>query len=148
LTVENFTPYSALAGGIMIGLGAALVLGLMGRIAGISGILNAVMEQRGSNAHKEREWRVLFLIGLPLGAFVAALSNPEVFAFDNQVPAWALVAGGLLVGYGTRMGSGCTSGHGVCGVGRFSKRSVVATVVFVGTGMLTVFVMRLAGVTF
>ena len=128
----------------MIGLGSALVLGLMGRIAGVSGILNGVMEQRG----EERAWRLMFLIGLPLGAFVAALSNPQVFAFENEVPLWALVTGGLLVGYGTRIGSGCTSGHGVCGVSRFSKRSLVATVAFAGAGMLTVFVMRLAGVTF
>ncbi|TDJ35731.1 MAG: YeeE/YedE family protein, partial [Gammaproteobacteria bacterium] len=88
----------------MIGLAAALVLGLMGRIAGVSGILSGAMEKRG----EEREWRLLFLIGLPLGAFVAALGNPQIFAFDNHVPLWALVTGGVLVGYGTRMGSGCT----------------------------------------
>lgn len=134
---NHFTPWSALAGGALIGLAAALFLLLNGRIAGISGVLGGLLRPvRGDIA-----WRVAFVLGLvgaPLvyGLF-AVLPIPQIDAGNA-----ALVAAGLLVGVGTRYGSGCTSGHGVCGVSRLSPRSLVATACFMGAGFATVFVIR------
>jgi len=133
----EFTPISALIGGAMIGLAAVLLLALIGRIAGISGILNGAIEQ-----HDGRAWRWSFLLGLMAGAALW-------FALGNAVPPprtgfplpWLLTAG-LLVGFGTRLGSGCTSGHGICGLARLSKRSLAAVVAFMGAGIVTVFVLR------
>lgn len=133
----NFTPWSALAGGALIGLAAALFLLLNGRIAGISGVLGGLLKPlKGDIA-----WRVAFVLGLvgaPLvyGLF-AALPVPEI---DAGIAA--LIAAGLLVGVGTRYGSGCTSGHGVCGLSRLSPRSLVATACFMGAGFACVFVIR------
>lgn len=133
----NFTPWSALAGGAIIGLAAALFLLLNGRIAGISGILGGLLKPlKGDIA-----WRVAFVLGLvgaPLiyGLF-ARLPVPQIDAGNA-----ALIAAGLLVGIGTRYGSGCTSGHGVCGLSRLSPRSLVATACFMGAGFATVFVIR------
>jgi len=123
---------NALLGGLIIGLAAAFLFGLAGRIAGISGILYGALTQSG-----DRAWRWLFVIGLLAGGFVYHLlsGNPAPdLARDNYTLA---IVGGLLVGFGVRRGSGCTSGHGVCGIARFSKRSIVATLTFIGTGMLT-----------
>lgn len=136
--MENFTPISALAGGAMIGAAAAVLLWLNGRIAGISGILNGVLvPQSGDTA-----WRALFLLGLVAGASLYVSLNPAGYAPRTGFPIGLLIAGGLLVGFGTRMGSGCTSGHGVCGVARLSIRSAIATVAFLLTGIFTVFVVR------
>ena len=133
-----FTPISGLIGGLMIGGAAALLLLVNGRIAGISGIAGGVF----ANIGEERTWRLAFLIGLVLGPLaIAALSGtmPEI-AVTHQWPL--LVAGGLLVGYGTRLGSGCTSGHGVCGLARLSPRSLAATATFMAVAAATVFVSR------
>lgn len=136
--MDNFTPVSALIGGILIGGAAGVLLWLNGRIAGISGIFNGLLTPlRGETA-----WRALFVIGLIAGAALYALANPGGYTprVGFSVPLLAL--GGFLVGFGTRMSGGCTSGHGVCGLGRLSPRSMVATVVFVLTAMVTVFVVR------
>lgn len=132
-----FTPWSALVGGGLIGIAVSMFVLLNGRVAGISGILGGLLKPvRGDIA-----WRAAFVVGLvgaPLVYLVfAALPRPQIDASHG-----ALVAAGLLVGIGTRYGSGCTSGHGVCGVSRLSPRSIVATVAFMGAGFATVFVVR------
>jgi hypothetical protein len=136
--MENFTPISALLGGVLIGSAAAVLLWLNGRVAGVSGIFNgALLPQSG-----EAAWRAMFLLGLVAGASLYVAVNPEGYAPRTGFPATLLVAGGFLVGFGTRMGGGCTSGHGVCGIARLSIRSVIATAVFVLTGVVTVLVIR------
>lgn len=132
-----FTPYASLAGGVLIGLAVALFVLLNGRIAGISGVLGGLLTAGKGDV----SWRVAFLLGL--------IAAPGVYALFASVPTpridtgWgALVLAGLLVGVGTRYGSGCTSGHGVCGLSRLSPRSLVATVAFMGAGFVTVFVIR------
>ncbi|PIG30744.1 hypothetical protein CLU93_5085 [Janthinobacterium sp. 35] len=134
---NNFTPWASLAGGMLIGLSAAVFVLFNGRIAGISGILGGLLEwPKGDIA-----WRVAFLAGL-IGAplvYGAVLTLPEV-RIDADFPT--LIIAGLLVGVGTRYGSGCTSGHGVCGLSRMSPRSLVATVAFMLAGFATVFVVR------
>lgn len=136
--MENFTPWSALAGGVLIGAAAAVLLWFNGRIAGISGIFNGLLHpQRGETA-----WRALFVVGLIAGAGLHALVNPAGYTPRADFPLAMLVLGGFLVGFGTRMSGGCTSGHGVCGLGRLSPRSLVATLTFVATGVATVFLVR------
>ena len=130
--------WSALAGGALIGLGAMLLLWFNGRIAGISGMLNGAVEASGH----ERLWRFVFLAGLVIGAFIYAKMSPNDFVIREDFPLWALAIAGLLVGYGTRMGSGCTSGHGVCGISRLSKRSIYATATFMGSGFITTAIVR------
>ncbi len=132
-----FTPWSALAGGVLIGIAAAMFALLNGRIAGISGVLGGLL----SPAKGDVAWRAAFVLGLVAAPaaylLAAALPKPQIDA------SWgALVIAGLLVGIGTRYGSGCTSGHGVCGLSRVSPRSLAATVTFMGAGFLTVFVVR------
>lgn len=137
MTIEGFTPVSALVGGALIGLAAAAFYGITGRITGVSGIAGGLLRAGGTDA----AWRVLFLAGLVAGAGVAGLvGGMPVLRIEVSWPV--LVAGGLLVGYGTQLGRGCTSGHGVCGIARFSRRSIVATAVFMAGAALTVFVMR------
>jgi uncharacterized protein len=132
-----------LTGGAMIGLSATLLLLLHGRIAGISGILGLALTP--STPTQERAWRVWFLLGLlAIGAFFGR-SWPESFAEGPGSSPWRLIIGGALVGYGTRLGSGCTSGHGVCGISRLSPRSFAATLTFVGFAMLTVTLSRHLG---
>ncbi|MCA9541260.1 MAG: YeeE/YedE family protein [Myxococcales bacterium] len=127
-----------LLGGALIGLAAAALMFFHGRIAGISGIVGgALAGNRG-----DLSWRLLFALGLVAGGVLMLALDPASFAVTLKRPAWAIVAAGLLVGFGTRLGSGCTSGHGVCGIGRFSPRSIVATVTFVASGAITVFVSR------
>jgi uncharacterized membrane protein YedE/YeeE len=132
----HFTPLLSLAGGMLIGLAATLLLWAVGRIAGISGIARGVLFERG-----ERAWRVLFLAGLLLGALLWRFSGGSLEA-PHGYPLPLLALAGLLVGYGTALGSGCTSGHGICGIARLSPRSALATLVFVATGMAAVFVLR------
>ncbi|MEO7056893.1 MAG: YeeE/YedE family protein [Caldimonas sp.] len=132
-----FTPWTALAGGVLIGCAAATLVLFNGRIAGISGILGGLLRP----AQRDVGWRAAFVLGLvaapALYALAAAVPRPVIDA------GWgALVLAGLLVGIGTRYGSGCTSGHGVCGLSRLSPRSLVATLVFMGAGVVTVFVVR------
>lgn len=134
----NFTPIEAILGGGLIGLAAVLAMLIHGRIAGISGILGGALalEQDGGR------FRYGFLAGLLLAPTVWFLGNGEMPDIEIPVPLWLLIAGGLLVGFGSGLGSGCTSGHGVCGVARLSRRSLAATISFIATGMLTVFVIR------
>ena len=137
--MENFTPYSALLGGALIGLAASILLVMNGRVAGVSGILAGVVPPRSGDA---AFWRVLFLGGLIVGVllYLALIDGGATISFDAPLPI--LLAGGLLVGIGTRVGSGCTSGHGVCGIARLSWRSLSATLVFMAVGGITVFIMR------
>ena len=132
-----FTPWPALTGGLLIGTAAAMFALLNGRIAGISGVLGGLLKP----ARGDVAWRVAFVLGLVIAPLVygsfAAWPAPRIDAGEL-----ALVASGLLVGVGTRYGSGCTSGHGVCGLSRLSPRSLVATLVVMGAGFATVFVMR------
>lgn len=124
--------YFALAGGILIGLAAAVVMMVQGRIAGISGIVGGIVERRG-----DAGWRIAFVAGLALAGIGAMIFAPSaVGASPRTLPVVAIA--GFLVGIGTRMGGGCTSGHGVCGLGRLSPRSLVAVITFVATGMITV----------
>jgi hypothetical protein len=136
--VENFTPVSGLIGGMLIGVAAALLLLLNGRISGISGIVGGLLSPKSSDAG----WRVVFIAGLLLGAFGYMLATGGALPVRMQASLPVLVVAGLLVGFGTRFGSGCTSGHGLCGIGRLSKRSIVASVVFFGVAMVTVFLTR------
>ena len=134
---NHFTPLTALAGGVLIGIAAGMLVLLNGRIAGISGVLGGLLRPvKGDNG-----WRIAFVLGLVGAPLVyllfAALPKPRI-----DVGYGALVLAGLLVGIGTRYGSGCTSGHGVCGLSRLSPRSLVATLAFMGAGFLTVFVSR------
>lgn len=132
-----FTPYASLAGGVLIGVAAAMLVLLNGRIAGISGIVGGLLRP----AQGDLSWRFAFVLGL--------VASPLLYALFASVPppridaSWgALVLAGLLVGAGTRYGSGCTSGHGVCGLSRLSPRSLAATLTFTGAGFVTVFVIR------
>ncbi len=133
--MEDFTPVSGLIGGLLIGLAAALLLLLNGRISGISGIVGGLVIPKSSDGG----WHAAFVAGLLVGAFAYALATGGAVPVTLQASLPVLVMAGLLVGFGTRLGSGCTSGHGVCGIARLSKRSIVATSVFVGVAMLTVF---------
>jgi uncharacterized protein len=135
--MTQFTPISALFGGILIGCSVLLLWLLDGRIAGVSGILGRLIGIQ----RDERFWRAAFLLGLLLAPSVYALVHAlPPLDVAHSVPL--LVIAGLLVGFGTRLGNGCTSGHGVCGVARLSKRSIVATCTFMAAGAITVFVAR------
>lgn len=127
-----------LLGGVLIGLAGAMLLLFNGRIAGIAGILAGFIKP----AQSEWTWRAWFVAGLLGGGALVYLVAPGQFAIEIQRSWPLLVLGGLLVGFGSRLGSGCTSGHGVCGLSRFSARSWVATAVFTGTGALTVYVLE------
>ncbi|MET3650787.1 YeeE/YedE family protein [Dyella japonica] len=128
---------SSLIGGVMIGLSAVLLMASMGRIAGISGIASSLL-----TGVRDQGWRIVFLLGLVAAPWLLSLLRGEN-AIGAPVVSWPwMAAAGLLVGLGTRIGSGCTSGHGVCGLARLSRRSLLATVFFVVAGMATVFVIR------
>lgn len=133
----HFTPWTSLAGGLLIGVAAAMFLLLNGRIAGISGILGGLLRPGKGDAG----WRVAFILGLVSAPLLYQLVAP-LPVVRVEADTASLVVAGLLVGIGTRYGSGCTSGHGVCGLSRFSLRSVVATAVFMAAGFMTVFVGR------
>lgn len=138
--MENFTPVSATIGGVLIGLSAVLLMAMNGRIAGISGVFSGA----AFAAPGDRSWRLYFVLGLVAAPLLHALVSggwPEL----EITPNWALiVVGGLLVGFGTRLGSGCTSGHGICGLSRLSGRSLAAVGLFMAAGMATVALMRVA----
>lgn len=129
---------AALAGGGLIGLAATLLMVASGRIAGVSGIVDAVLTPEDGGAR----WRIAFLGGLMLAPilFMAAGAGPQI-SFPHGLPL--MLAGGFFVGFGARLSGGCTSGHGVCGMARFSKRSLVATATFMAAGVATVFLIRL-----
>lgn len=133
----NFTPWSSLAGGALIGLAASLFVVANGRIAGISGLIGSLLQRRSEGAIE----KVLFLLGLLIAPLLWGLfaTLPQI---EFQSGGLGLTAAGLLVGIGTRYGSGCTSGHGVCGISRLSPRSMVATACFMFSGFATVFVLR------
>ena len=135
--MDNFTPVSAAVGGALIGLSTAILWLANGRIAGISGVLGGLLRPQAGDA----AWRLAFLAGLVAAPLAYALIHgaPEVTVGAGPV---TLVVAGLLTGFGTRLGSGCTSGHGVCGLARLSRRSLVATGLFMLSGVATVFVMR------
>lgn len=127
----------ALAGGALIGLSASLMLMLNGRIAGISGIVGGLLQPQAG----EVAWRAWFLAGLLVGGTVLFALRPDFFG-TASVPSAVVVVAGLLVGFGTRLGSGCTSGHGVCGISRLSKRSIVATITFMVSGAIAAYVVQ------
>ena len=135
--MTNFTPWSALFGGALIGISASALLLLNGRVAGISGILGGLVRPRA----EETSWRALFVAGLLVGGLALLLFRPASFGVAPVSLPLAIVAG-VFVGFGTRLGSGCTSGHGVCGISRFSGRSLAATMTFMATGALTAFVVQ------
>ena len=135
--VEHFTPYSALLGGALLGVSACLLLLALGRIAGISGIVAGLL----APVRGDRSWRLAFVLGLVAGCLLVRLGGSDAQpTLTASVPE--LVLAGLLVGFGTRLGNGCTSGHGVCGLARLSPRSLAATATFMAAGAVTVFVMR------
>lgn len=133
----HFTPWSALAGGIIIGLSATAFILLNGRIAGISGILGGLLTPQ----KRDVLWRVAFLAGM-FAAPLLWMMTAELPAIEIKASYPALIVAGLLVGIGTRYGSGCTSGHGVCGLSRLSVRSLMATLTFMAAGFITVYVIR------
>ncbi|AWN16572.1 putative transmembrane protein [Salinisphaera sp. LB1] len=135
--ITNFTPGIALGGGLLIGAGAVLLMAGLGRIAGISGMVHGLF-----SAESGRGWRASFLIGLVAGAGVYVALWPGDIPVRHGFPPWLLILAGLLVGAGTRLGSGCTSGHGVCGIARRSKRSLTATAVFMACGIITAIILR------
>ncbi|SDN60131.1 YeeE/YedE family protein [Afipia sp. GAS231] len=132
--MANFTPLSAAIGGVLIGLSAVLLMLLTGRIAGISGIFGGLLDWRG----EDKGWRIAFVAGLILAPIIAGAIGHGMA--PPKLPAnWVIItAAGLLVGFGTRLGGGCTSGHGICGIGRLSMRSITATIVFMTTAVITV----------
>jgi uncharacterized membrane protein YedE/YeeE len=137
--MSNFTPWAGLIGGLMIGLASALFLLLAGRIAGISGILEGALKPNDAGW----AWRIAFLSGLPLGVVITMLVAPGVVQPIVMTAKWpVIVLSGLLVGFGTRIAGGCTSGHGVCGISRLSARSIAATAIFMATAVFVVFVTR------
>jgi uncharacterized membrane protein YedE/YeeE len=136
--MEDFTPISGFAGGLLIGLAAALMLLLNGRVAGISGIVGGLLTLR----LRDTAWRAAFVAGLVIGALAYLSTADQTTPVRVITSLPAILVGGLLVGFGTRLGSGCTSGHGLCGMARLSGRSVAATATFFGVAMLTVFVTR------
>lgn len=140
MVIENFTPWSAFAGGALLGVAASLLLILNGRIAGISGILGGLLVPKKG----EIAWRALFLTGLVIAGAVAVVASPTAIGQSPRGLVGLAIAG-TLVGIGTRLASGCTSGHGVCGLSRLSIRSLSATVTFMAAGVITVALVRLAG---
>ena len=136
--MHNFTPFAALIGGILIGLSAATMLLVEGKIAGISGICAGVLNP----SKGETSWKASFIAGLLAGGVLLRIVLPTAFVFGIIRPYGMLILAGLLVGFGTRLGNGCTSGHGVCGISRLSPRSMVATMTFIASGAVTVYIVN------
>lgn len=133
----------ALLGGALIGLAVSLMLLLNGRITGISGIVYGAVVKP---AKKDQAWRWSFIVGLLFGGLILRFTFPIAFSTSLRTETWTVVLAGLLVGFGTVLGNGCTSGHGVCGISRLSPRSIIATGTFIISGMLAVFIFRMLGV--
>lgn len=138
----NFEWILALIGGVIIGIAVSIMLLWKGRVTGISGIVNGTL----SPVRGDTQWRILFLLGLFLGGIVLKFNQPAVFASGSSLDATKTITAGLLVGFGTIMGSGCTSGHGICGISRLSPRSIVATLVFILSGIFSVYFFRRLGI--
>ena len=138
IDVINFTPYSSLIGGLIIGVAVVLFFITTGRLAGISGIVSSTLEK-----NENKFSNLLFIIGLVLGplVFIFFSQNDVVFKMTSSIPL--IIVGGLLVGLGTKIARGCTSGHGICGISRFSMRSILATIIFMILAMITVFFLQL-----
>ena len=136
--ITEFTPLPALGGGMLIGLAAVLLMAFHGRVAGMTGILSGLLQP----ASGDWGWRAAFLAGAIIAPAIWLFATGEAVAFDNIVSTPLLIAGGLIVGIGVTFGGGCTSGHGVCGLARFSNRSIVATLTFMLFSFVTVYVMR------
>jgi uncharacterized protein len=136
--MADFAPGTALSGGALIGVAAAAMLLLAGRTAGVAGIFAGVLRP----VRTQIGWQAAFVAGLIAGGVLVSSLHPECFRFAIDRSFASVAAAGLLVGFGTRLGSGCTSGHGICGVARLSRRSIVATVTFTATGALAVFVVN------
>lgn len=137
--MENFTPIASAGGGILIGLSVCILMYLNGRVAGISGIISGAFS---NSAIFEKLWRVAFLLGLIGGAFIFNHFFPTIIAEQQNIGSGLLIIGGLIIGVGTSMANGCTSGHGICGVSRFSLRSILATATFLSCGILSVFLVK------
>lgn len=131
----TFTPISATLGGVFIGCATVMLWLSLGRIAGISGIFFGILEVR-------HLWRGLFLFGLVIGSAIVYFFNPSVFIDFGSFSPWKMLVGGTIVGIGTALSGGCTSGHGICGIARFSPRSLTATVLFMISAMITIYIMR------
>jgi uncharacterized membrane protein YedE/YeeE len=140
IVIEPAQWLRSLGGGLLIGLSAVLLLAVNGRIAGISSVLAGILPS--ARVVSEWSWRAAFIAGLILGGALFALLWPGALQHTLQTGWTGMALAGLVVGFGTRMGSGCTSGHGVCGIARTSRRSIVATLTFMASGMLTVFVVH------
>ncbi|EIO4083536.1 YeeE/YedE family protein [Vibrio parahaemolyticus] len=132
----NVIPWESLFGGILLGISATILLLVNGKIAGISGIMNGIMSPKKG----DYSWRLLFVVGMIAGGLISVLMLGVAVPSTANLSLGMVIAAGLLVGIGTRLGNGCTSGHGICGMGRLSKRSIVATCVFMAVAGLTVFV--------
>ena len=137
IDILNFTPFSAFLGGILIGIGVILFFVSNGRLAGVSGIVNNTL-----TISRNRLVNLLFLFGLILGPIIFMIFSQNAIPFSITTSIPIIIFGGLLVGIGTKIGNGCTSGHGVCGISRFSIRSIFATVLFILSAMITVFIFR------
>ena len=133
----SFTPIQALLGGSLIGLAAVALMALHGRIAGMTGILTGIILPKS-----DWDWRLAFLLGTIAAPMAILLLTGTILPLQAELPSWAIILGGLLVGVGVTFGGGCTSGHGVCGMARLSNRSIVATLTFMVTTFVTVFVVR------
>lgn len=142
--MTEFTPLSATIGGILIGLSAGLLWLTNGRTAGVSGVFGSVVPFRSGDFN----WRIVFLLALPVGAIIGSSIGPNILSEISDAPPQLslgplmTIVAGVLVGAGTRLGGGCTSGHGICGLARFSARSAVAVITFMIVAMITVFVVR------
>ena len=138
--MTSFAPIPGLIGGVLIGLSAVILMLGIGRVAGISGIVSNALFNSDAT---DRSWRLAFMVGLPLGAILVTALGLKDWSHVTFPATMATTAiAGLIVGVGTTLGSGCTSGHGICGLSRFSRRSIVATAIFMATGAATVFIVR------
>ncbi|MDG1415892.1 MAG: YeeE/YedE thiosulfate transporter family protein [Alphaproteobacteria bacterium] len=140
---SNFTPGAASIGGLLIGASGLILFALLGRQAGVSSVAGGLLRFD----LRDLDWRLAFIGGIVVGPLVVAFVRGSELPFEITFNPWMLVAAGLLVGFGTRLSNGCTSGHGICGVSRFSVRSIVAVVTFVGVGVLVATLARLGGLS-
>lgn len=139
MVIENFTPISSLIGGILIGIASSIMLLLNGKIAGISGITKGIISS--DTSAEDRKWRIFFISGLLLGGLGIVVFMPEMTAKSSEFSPVQIIIAGLLVGVGTSLGNGCTSGHGVCGLGRRSPRSLASVTTFMAVGFFTAYLM-------
>ena len=130
---------NAVLGGALIGLAASILLFFNGRVTGVSGITAGIINPKTG----DKSWRILFVLGLISGGLILRVVHPESFTIISKATSFDYIVAGLLVGIGTVMGGGCTSGHGVCGISRFSVRSIVATIVFMITGLISLYVFKI-----